>query len=120
MNRVIIAGSRTFTDWKMFQEKVKEILSNYTDIEIVSGHARGADTMGEWYAQNNNIPLKVFPAQWDTYGKRAGYLRNQQMLDYANEETPVLIAFWDGSSRGTKMMIDIAQRAEAEVHIVRY
>lgn len=79
----------------------------------MSGAARGVDTMGENIAFIQGIPVKSFPADWDKYGKRAGYLRNREMGLYAD----VLLAVWDGSSRGTKMMIDIMQELKKPVFI---
>lgn len=70
--------------------------------------------MGERYAKENGIDLAIFPAEWDKYGKRAGYLRNEQMADHADS----LIAFWDGKSKGTKHMIDIAKRKKLFLNII--
>jgi hypothetical protein len=91
-------------------------LVNQKDVEIVSGTAAGADTLGERYAQEKGYEVKKFPAQWDLYGKSAGYKRNQQMAEYADG----LIAFWDGKSRGTKHMIDIATNKGLKVRVIRY
>ena len=88
-------------------------LSNQTEIEIVSGTANGADKLGEKYANDNGYPIKQFSANWDKYGKSAGYKRNAQMADYAD----TLIAFWDGKSRGTKHMIDLAKRGNLKVKV---
>jgi glycerophosphoryl diester phosphodiesterase len=82
----------------------------------VSGKARGADSLGETWGNEKNVPIKSFPANWDLYGKRAGYLRNTEMADYADG----LIAFWDGESKGTKHMIDTANNKGLEVHIIKY
>ena len=88
-------------------------------VRIVSGHCRGADLMGERYAHENGLELSVFPAEWNIYGRRAGFVRNTQMADFASEEgnEGALIAFWDGQSRGTKMMIGIAQKKGIAVHV---
>ena len=120
MVRIIIAGGRDFNDSKLFEEKTTEILAQYEDIELVSGHARGADAMAEKYANDMGIRVKVMPAEWNKYGKAAGPIRNKQMLDYALEEVAVLIAFWDGSSKGTKDMINRAREYGAKCHIVMY
>ena len=74
--------------------------------------------MGERDAHENGLELSVFPAEWNIYGRRAGFLRNTQMADFASEEGSegALIAFWDGQSRGTKMMISIAQKKGIAVH----
>jgi hypothetical protein len=74
-------------------------------IEIISGGARGADRLGERYAKERGITLKIMPADWQTYGKSAGYRRNAQMAEYATHA----IIFWDKQSLGTKNMIDLAE-----------
>jgi ABC-type enterochelin transport system substrate-binding protein len=114
--KVIIAGGRNFRDYNKLRESCDNILVNQKEVEIVSGTAAGADTLGERYAQEKGYEVKKFPAQWDLYGKSAGYKRNQQMAEYADG----LIAFWDGKSKGTKHMIDIANKMGLKVRVIRY
>lgn len=115
--RLIIAGGRYFNDYGLLKEKVDYFLSNESGhIEIVSGCARGADSLGERYAKEKGIPVKQFPAKWGQYGKRAGYLRNEEMALYATH----CICFWDGESKGTKHMIDISKKQNLNLRIVRY
>lgn len=120
MIKVIIAGTRDFNDYDFLKKNVDYFLQginpNNEEIEIVSGNARGADKLGERYAKEHNLPVKLFPANWDKYGKRAGYLRNQEMANYSD----VLIAFWDEKSKGTKHMIDIAKKQGLTVIVVGY
>ena len=111
--KVIIAGSRSITDYNLVVESVKE--SGFNIEEIVSGGARGVDTLGERYARENNRPLKIFPANWDKCGKSAGYLRNIEMAVYAD----ALIAIWDGESKGTQHMINIANENNLKVYKVK-
>ena len=118
--RIIVCGSRNFCDQDLFDHNMDALLSSCHNPEIISGHARGADKIGELYAKTHGIPCKIFPAQWDKYGKRAGYLRNQEMLQYAIQTTPVVAAFWDEQSRGTADMIRISKAAGAEVHVYKY
>ena len=125
--RIIVAGSRDFDDYDLLEHTISEYLTNrhkmsmnYMHVEIVSGTARGADKLGEKFAKLMDFDLKRFPADWFKYGKRAGYLRNEEMAKYASKEIGVLIAFWDGESNGTKHMIDIAKRYGLEVHVVNY
>lgn len=121
MKRMIICGGRDFQDMDLFIRSMRKMLQQYPDVEIISGHAsRGADRMGEQYATSIGLPLKIFPAQWAAYGKRAGYLRNTQMLDYARQGDPVVVAFWDGKSRGTQHMIRSAQKAGVPTHVFMY
>ena len=100
--RVIIAGSRSFVNYNLLAERISKLPIKITT--IISGAARGADQLGEWYGHVHDIPVEKFPANWKKYGKRAGYLRNVEMADNAD----ALIAFWDGTSRGTQHMINIA------------
>lgn len=113
--KVIIAGGREFNNYELLRDSCDKILANQTEVEIVSGGARGADALGEKYAKEKNYPIKLFPADW-SLGKKAGYLRNQQMGDYAD----ALIAFWDGQSKGTKHMIDIAKAKGLKLRIINY
>ena len=88
--KTIIAGSRGITDIKLVGKAVKE--SGFAITEVVSGTARGVDQLGEQWARNNHVPIRRFPAKWDTFGKSAGYRRNEEMADYADS----LIALWEG------------------------
>lgn len=114
--KVIVAGSRDFNNYALLNYKLSTILSNQIDVEIVSGTANGADWLGEKYAEANNLKLTLFPADWDKYGKRAGYLRNKQMAEYAD----ALVCFWDGKSKGSKLMIELATELGLKVRVVRY
>lgn len=116
MFKVIIAGGRDFNDNELLYEKCDYLLSKQTEIEIVSGVANGADKLGEIYANDNEYPIKQFPANWDKYGKSAGYKRNEEMAMYAD----ALIAFWDGKSKGTKHMIELAKKHNLKISIIRY
>jgi predicted Rossmann fold nucleotide-binding protein DprA/Smf involved in DNA uptake len=114
--KVIIAGSRTFTDYELLCEKCKNILSATSEVEIVSGGAMGADKLGEKFAEENGYQIARFPANWNEFGKQAGMLRNQQMADYAD----ALIVFWDGKSRGTLNMIELARKKNMPIRIINF
>ena len=117
MLKVIIAGGRDFNNFDLLYNRCKHILRNIeVPIEIVSGTANGADKLGERFADIMGYGIKRFPAQWNTYGKSAGYRRNVQMGDYGD----MLIAFWDYKSRGTKHMIDIARERGKMVYVIKY
>lgn len=118
--RIIVCGGREFNDKTMFEENMDEVMKEYPNAEIVSGHASGADTFGEEYAKAHGLRLSVFPAEWKKYGRAAGPIRNKQMLDYASEGCPVIVAFWNGQSRGTKNMVTQAKNAGAKCHVVLY
>jgi len=118
MMKLIIAGSRTFVNYEYLSDKIHEYLisSINGEVEIVSGGAIGTDRLGERFAKENNIALKIFPADWNLHGKSAGYIRNKQMAEYATD----CICFWDGVSKGTKMMIDLAFKHELNVTIYNF
>lgn len=105
--KLIIAGSREIDH----RVKVERIINGVVEehelevTEVVCGGARGVDTIGMFWARKRKIPVKYFRAEWNKYGKRAGYKRNEQMAEYAD----ALVAIWDGESRGTKHMIDLAE-----------
>lgn len=106
--KIIIAGSRNFTNYALLESRLDHLFSQLgCDVEIVSGCARGADTLAIQYAQSRGFKVHKFPADWDKHGKSAGIIRNKKMTDFVAPDGG-LVAFWDGKSTGTKHMIDIA------------
>lgn len=129
--RVIIAGGRRFDDYQMLEKESSRIIQSLIeayyditedDVYIVSGCAPGADTLGEQFAEEHRFSLVKFPANWVRFGKPAGYIRNANMAKFAaaGDNVGVLIAFWDGASRGTKNMIDIAENSGMNCFIIFY
>ena len=125
--RIIIAGSRDFNDYKLLKTSMRDILKNISlddinKIKIISGTARGADQLGERFAKQFKLEVVKFPADWNRFGKRAGYIRNEEMAKYSvkDDNYGMLVAFWDGKSRGTKHMIDLAKKHGVEIHVVRF
>jgi len=118
--KVIVAGGREFTDYARLSSYLDLLLQMKIDegitISIISGTARGADQLGERYALERNIDLLRMPAQWNTHGKSAGYKRNAAMA----EEGDALVACWDGESRGTLHMINIAKKAGLPTRVLEY
>ena len=109
--KTIIAGGRDITDFSLVVQAVAQ--SGFNITEVVSGRARGVDTLGENYATLKRIPIAKFPADWTTHGKAAGPIRNTQMAQYAD----ALIAIWDGESKGTKNMINQATKLGLKVFV---
>lgn len=118
--RVIICGGRDFSDRDLLFRSLDKILQGYSEPEIVSGHAKGADLLGEEYAALRGFKVSIFQPDWNKHGRAAGPIRNRQMLQYALHGAPVVVAFWDGISRGTKNMIEQAKNAGAMAHIIPY
>lgn len=117
---IIIAGSRDFTDYTIVDKKVKEFLCSKNSTEkptIICGMARGADMLGYVFAKRYDFPLQKFLADW-SLGTKAGPMRNERMAQYAYEHgNGVLLAFWDGWSKGTRSMINLAKKYDLEIHV---
>lgn len=111
--RTIIAGSREINNYFLIKHALAKLPWEITT--VISGHARGPDKLGELWAKENNIPLEIYPADWDYFGKRAGYIRNELMAQKAE----ALVAFWDGKSKGTEHMINIAKEYSLRTIIFR-
>ncbi len=117
MFRVIIAGSRSFQNYFLLCQTMDRLLINITEeIVVVCGMAQGADSLGERYAQERGYTVRSFPAEWDRFGKAAGFIRNEEMAQNAD----ALVAFWDGESRGTRNMIDLANRYKLKTRVLNY
>ncbi len=117
--KVIIAGGRHFSDYELLAEKCDYFLQEKRlthEVIIVSGHASGADTLGEIYAQERGLTCEQHPADWKKNGRAAGPIRNAEMAACAD----ALIAFWDGSSKGTASMINLAKKKGLKVAVVQY
>jgi len=117
MFKVIVAGSRTFENYELLCEKLDYFLQNKNkkEIEIISGTTRGADRLGERYCKSRGLTLTQFPADWNRYGKKAGYLRNEEMAKYAD----ACVCFWNGKSKGTEHMIKLAKNHNLNLKIIK-
>lgn len=109
--RTIIAGSRGISDPQLVDRAITN--SRFIITQVLCGMARGADLHGFAWAIRNQIPVVEFHADWDRFGRSAGAIRNGEMSLHAD----ALIALWDGKSRGTKNMIDVATRAGLKVYV---
>jgi hypothetical protein len=115
--RVLVCGSRTFRDGTLVEALLSSLDGGST---VIHGAAKGADSLADFHARRIGLAVDDYPADWDRYGKRAGYVRNQQMLDEGKPN--VVYAFVDkplAESKGTAMMVDIAHRAGVPVVIVQ-
>ena len=114
--RVIIAGSRDVNDYAEVEEAV--VKSGFKISCVVSGACRGVDRLGEEYASHHNLQLARFPVtsqHWKVLGRKAGPMRNRRMAENAD----ALIAIWDGKSKGTESMINIARKRGLLIYIHR-
>ena len=118
MLKVVISGCRNYNNYK----EAKEFLDDFFgkpeitgEITVISGACKGADMLGERYAAEMGYNIKRFPAEWTKYGRAAGPIRNEKMVD----ECDYLISFWDGKSKGTKDIIGCALKQGKPVKIKR-
>lgn len=123
---IIIAGSRDFDDYELLKSEVIRIIKEAGDVEkhirIISGGGIGADRLGEQFASGLGYDIERFPADWDRYGKQAGFLRNVEMAEAAVQggNDGRLIAFWDGVSKGTRHIIDTAIKYGLITHVIHF
>jgi hypothetical protein len=124
--KLIISGSRDFTNSKVFMDAMIDAIAeiqyknevHMKDLEIIHGGAKGIDSMADVFARGYKLKLKVFPADWNTFGKSAGMKRNLEMLYYAiSYERHFLLAFNMNSSRGTSGMIDVCKKKNVPSYI---
>lgn len=113
--RVVIAGSRGIHDWGEVEDAMR--LSGFVPTVVISGTAGGVDRLGEDWARKRGIPVERMPADWSRHGKRAGPIRNAEMLAVAD----AVVVVWDGRSRGSMHMHQIAQASgkPTYLHIIR-
>lgn len=110
--KIAVIGSRNFHNYDL----LKSTLNQYHNIDlIISGGASGADSLAERYASEVGIKTLIFKPGWDTYGKKAGYLRNIDIV----LSSDLVIAFWDGKSKGTKHSIDLAKKHKKQILIIK-
>lgn len=117
--KLIVAGGRDFNDYPFLSKVLKSAIIQLdadTKLTIVSGMARGADALGVRYAREHGIEFYAMPADWDQFGRSAGYRRNAEMAAIADG----LIAFWDGQSKGTRHMIEIMRQAKKFIVTIKY
>jgi hypothetical protein len=112
----IIAGPRDYSVYRSLLEAIDRITWEIT--EVVSGCARGVDSLGERWAKEHGVPIKPFPADWGHFGKKAGFIRNTQMACYAE----ALLALYDHNeerSPGTTNMIEVARERNLIMYVHR-
>lgn len=111
-----VVGSRTFKDYHLLESTINEFRKTNTLSHIVSGGAAGADSLVRTYAEKHSIPMIELKPDWKKYGKAAGFIRNADIID----ESDIVLAFWDGESRGTLDSITKAKSKNTECIVVRF
>lgn len=117
--KLIIAGGRDFRDINLMRDRLQQLVADKViddSVELICGMARGADIMGYNLFTEVGLTTHEFKPDWDGLGKRAGFVRNEQMGDAAD----LALIFWDGQSKGTKHMISYMEKLNKPVYLVRY
>ena len=108
MARILICGSRDFGNI----DAIKHVIDNLNDEDVViHGCAKGADSIAEFLAMKRGLKVLGFPAQWTKYGRRAGSIRNQQMIDEGKPDKVYAFYTDKATSKGTKNMVKLARKA---------
>jgi hypothetical protein len=108
---IAIIGSRDYLPL----DKVRDYVNTLADDDhIISGGARGVDSAAVAAAKQRGLPFTEYRAEWDRYGRSAGFKRNVLIVNDADR----LVAFWDGQSRGTKHSINLAAKKGIPVEII--
>jgi len=115
MKRVAIVGSRIFENYPLLEREVKKIIRPNEIEKIVSGGAKGADSLAEKFADKYGIEKQIFIPEWNRYGNRAGFVRNKKIVENAD----IVIAFWNGKSSGTENTIETARFFHKELHVIK-
>lgn len=114
--RVVVAGCRDYENYGEAKEFIGACLAELqaeTPVIFLSGGCRGADKLGERYAEESDIPTERYPADWKRYGRAAGPKRNEAMVNAAD----LVICFWDGASKGTASLLSYAAKCGKPVKI---
>ena len=114
--KLAVVGSRTFNDYDLLKSKLDQIHNKKPITLIISGGAKGADSLAEKWAKENHIEVLIFLPEWDKYGKKAGYLRNEDII----KNCDVALAFWDEVSKGTLSSINLAKKYGKSCLIVKF
>lgn len=114
--KVVVAGGRDFNNYPLLCKTLDNLLQNQPHVTIVSGGAKGADSLGAQYAEDKPCHCILKEANWKLHGKSAGYKRNVEM----SEISDATVCFWDGKSRGTKHMMDITEKSGKPLRVIRY
>ena len=112
--KIAIIGSRGFDDYELLKRSLEPFRDQIT--LVISGGAKGADSLGEKWARENGIETKIFLPEYSKFGRGATFIRNE----YIVKESESVFSFWDGSSKGTKHAMRIAEKMDKEVKIIRY
>lgn len=114
--RILVCGSRKFDNYILLSKTLTKIIWDTQDVTVIEGGAIGADFLARVWAKEWGFEYEEYPADWKTYGKAAGPIRNKQMLIEGKPD--LVIAFLAKGSIGTKDMIKQSKEAKVEVKVI--
>lgn len=112
--KLAVIGSRTFDDYTLLCNTLDKI-NEHIEL-VISGGAKGADSLAERYANDRNIPTLIIKPDWDTYGRSAGYRRNVDIVTNSD----AVVAFWNQKSKGTLHSIEIATSQGKPLKVIKF
>ena len=123
--KILVCGGRHFESYGLLKVVLGKIIEKFhihiSTSEIVSGHCQGADMLGEKYAEKYGVSVRRFPADWGKYKRKAGPIRNKQMIDYISGfENKLVVAFTTADTVGTRNTIKLAQKNNIPVVEIPY
>lgn len=114
--KLLVAGSRTISSTNAIYKVLNEYVEEHGDkLSIISGGAKGVDTVAAEFAKSQNIPFTEVPADWDKHGRAAGFIRNKEMWEMADEG----VVFWDGVSKGTAHSFKLSEQMNKKLRVFR-
>jgi hypothetical protein len=116
MKNIAIVGSRSFTNYEVFKEKLNNLPISFINCTVVSGGAKGADSLARKFAIENKLIMKEFLPNWNLHGREAGFIRNVDII----KNSDIVIAFWDGKSAGTKHSIELSKKFNKKLFIIYF
>jgi hypothetical protein len=114
--KLAVIGSRSFDDYRILKTTLEPLIEQFKVTTIVSGGAKGADSLAEKFAKEHGLELNIFPADWDKHGKAAGYIRNVDIWNNSD----LGVAFWDGESKGTAHSFQISKKQNKQLFVFDY
>ena len=117
----LVAGSRCFEDVVLLFDKLDYFLQRQEEVLIVHGGAQGADSIADQYAEYRGFEAKVFLPDWEGLGKKAGFVRNKEMIDFVSKyPSKGCVVFWDGESKGTAHTINLVKEYGIPLRVIKF
>ena len=114
--KLAVVGSRGYDDYEGLNKVLSTLMTHHNISLLISGGAKGADSLAERFAEENGIKTKIIIPDWAKLGKKAGPMRNSDIVKRAD----LVVAFWDGESKGTLDTIKKTKRANKDIIVIGF